>query len=209
MRKGHPSYLAVALLNARVVASHVIETFFSAIHTRVPDFAAIHGLRAALIAPTKIIQGLGMGVGMDIVHVEGATGDYFTDLSAKAAAAVATLTARDAPDALFLHVKAVDDAAHDRNVPLRVRALACVDRMLGQAARGLWAAQAGGRRFGLAVIGDHSTPVLFGDHSHEPVPIALARLEDVVRTGRRRPGEDESFNGCRPHPHPHTLSYIT
>ena len=29
-------------------------------------------------------------------------------------------------------------------------------------------------QFALCVTGDHSTPVVFGDHSHEPVPFALA-----------------------------------
>ena len=31
-------------------------------------------------------------------------------------------------------------------------------------------------RFNIVVTGDHSTPVVFGDHSHEPVPLALARV---------------------------------
>ena len=34
----------------------------------------------------------------------------------------------------------------------------------------------------VAVTGDHSTPVLFGDHSHEPVPLAIAHVRHVVRT---------------------------
>jgi hypothetical protein len=128
-------------------------------------------------------------------------------------------------DLLFLHIKGVDDAAHDKNVPLRVRLLEAVDALLGQLIRRLWeanaaeyehegngngknnssggaraaaAAAAGGEHghagasapippvsssrpsFALVVTGDHSTPVLFGDHSHEPVPFAAALLEDVV-----------------------------
>ena len=41
----------------------------------------------------------------------------------------------------------------------------------------LAAAEAAGReRFAVCVTGDHSTPVVFGDHSHEPVPLALAHV---------------------------------
>ena len=29
-------------------------------------------------------------------------------------------------------------------------------------------------RFTIVVTGDHSTPAVFGDHSHEPVPFAIA-----------------------------------
>jgi 2,3-bisphosphoglycerate-independent phosphoglycerate mutase len=37
-----------------------------------------------MIAPTAIIAGLGMSLEMDIVEVEGATGDYHTNLINKA-----------------------------------------------------------------------------------------------------------------------------
>ena len=30
--------------------------------------------------------------------------------------------------------------------------------------------------FNIVVTGDHSTPVVFGDHSHEPVPFVIARV---------------------------------
>lgn len=61
----------------------------------------------------------------------GATGDYFTDLASKGATAAAALTA-DGYDVCFVHIKAVDDAAHDRNTPLRILFLEAVDRMLAQ-----------------------------------------------------------------------------
>lgn len=36
-------------------------------------------------------------------------------------------------------------------------------------------------KFTIVVGADHSTPVLFGDHSHEPAPFAIAHMEDVIR----------------------------
>ena len=35
---------------------------------------------------------------------------------------------------------------------------------------------ASGRRFAVCITGDHSTPAVFGDHSHEPVPFCLAHV---------------------------------
>ena len=35
-------------------------------------------------------------------------------------------------------------------------------------------------KFSVLVTGDHSTPVMFGDHSHEPVPLAIADVADIV-----------------------------
>lgn len=42
------------------------------------------------------------------------------------------------------------------------------------------AAAAAAARFAVCVTGDHSTPVVFGDHSHEAVPFALANVADAV-----------------------------
>ena len=150
-----------------------------------PAFADTHGgLRACMIAPTKIIAGIGRTFGIDVLRAEGATGDYHTRLSAKAERAARALGAggRERPyDFCFLHVKGIDDAGHDGNLPLKVALIEKADAMVGQLVRMLWEAQAaGGPRFLLCITGDHSTPVHLGDHSHEPVPFAVARLEDVV-----------------------------
>ena len=49
--------------------------------------------------------------------------------------------------------------------------------MVRQLVARLWAAECSGTgRFSVCVTGDHSTPVVFGDHSHEPVPLAIAHV---------------------------------
>lgn len=93
--------------------------------------------------------------------------------------------------------QAIDDAGHDKNVALKVRALAAADRMVGQLARRLWEAHkqlesqrdtigraeqpAAEPRFFLCVTGDHSTPAEYGDHTEEPVPFAVCELKAFVR----------------------------
>ena len=46
-----------------------------------------------MVAPTKIIAGLGISLGIDILQAQGATGDYRTKLTAKAEAISAALSA--------------------------------------------------------------------------------------------------------------------
>lgn len=73
---------------------------------QMPSFSEHHGLSAFMIAPTCLIRGLGMCLEMDIINVPGATGDYFSDLSAKARYALSTLRDRQRDyDLGFLHVK--------------------------------------------------------------------------------------------------------
>lgn len=86
----------------------------------VPTFEEVHGLKPFMIAPTCIIAGLGMSLGFDLVKAPGATGDYHTNLLSKAETALAMLATGDY-DFGFVHVKAVDDAGHDRDVVKKVR----------------------------------------------------------------------------------------
>ncbi|XP_061362088.1 uncharacterized protein LOC133305861 isoform X2 [Gastrolobium bilobum] len=171
------------------------------IRIEVTPFINKHGLWSCMVAPTKIIAGLGLSLGIDILEAPGATGDYRTLLTSKASAIAKALSAplqssprvfvpgedehkagrSDGYDFGFLHIKAIDDAGHDKASILKVKALEAVDTAVGQLARLLWEAESTGNfQFFLCVTGDHSTPVEYGDHSFEPVPFAMCRLKDFV-----------------------------
>lgn len=171
------------------------------IRIEVPTFEKQHGLSPCMVAPTKIIAGLGLSLGIDILEAPGATGDYRTLLTSKSMAIAKALSApletcplvfipgeedhkpgpTDGYDFGFLHIKAIDDAGHDKAATLKVRGLEAVDRAIGQLARLLWQAEKSGPfQYYLCVTGDHSTPVEYGDHSFEPVPFALCKLQDFV-----------------------------
>lgn len=99
----------------------------------------------------------------------------------------------------------MDDAGHDGQVDLKVAYLEAVDAMVGQLLRLLWAHEegggGGGTRYTVVVTGDHSTPVEFGDHSHEPVPFALAHLRHAVRAAGGPQAVARVPLGPIPHPH--------
>jgi 2,3-bisphosphoglycerate-independent phosphoglycerate mutase len=162
------------------------------------SFEEMHGMRACMVAPTKIIAGLGKSVGMDVLEVGGATGDYRSDFRNKALHMVRALCggesgagSEDAADFDrvdssstydfgFLHIKAVDDASHDRDVALKVACLEVVDAMMGQLIKAL--RDAGATDTVVGITGDHSTPAEFGDHSHEPVPIAISTVQNIAES---------------------------
>ena len=144
---------------------------------QVPTFLERHGLAAFMIAPTCLIRGLGASLEMDIIDVPGATGDYFTDLSAKADSALKAMREgrgaagpagqgrATAYDLGFVHVKAVDDAGHDKSVVRKGEWLQKADAMVGRIMQGLAELEArrgGCERMVVCVTGDHSTPVSAG-----------------------------------------------
>ncbi|KAI9303370.1 2,3-bisphosphoglycerate-independent phosphoglycerate mutase-domain-containing protein [Cunninghamella echinulata] len=150
----------------------------------IPSIEKLHGFKSFLIAPTCIIAGLGMTAGMDILQVEGATGDYHTDFNAKGQATVDALTNKDY-DFGFLHIKAVDDAGHDRNVKLKVGFLEKIDTMMGNIIQQLSAAEKEkDLEFTIVITSDHSTPVLYGDHSCEPVPFTVSKVKHIIENDR-------------------------
>ncbi|GAV60056.1 Metalloenzyme domain-containing protein/PhosphMutase domain-containing protein [Cephalotus follicularis] len=193
-------------LNAKRVAegkniANVVLLRGCGIRIQVPPFKDKHGLWPCMVAPTKIIAGLGLSLGIDILEAPGATGDYRTLLTSKATAIANALSAplrfcpnlfvpgedehrpgrSDGYDFGFLHIKAIDDAGHDKANIFKVKGLEAVDRAIGQLAKLLWQAETSGNfQYFLCVTGDHSTPVEYGDHSFEPVPFAICRLKDFV-----------------------------
>ncbi|KAJ1435439.1 Metalloenzyme [Sesbania bispinosa] len=139
-------------------------------HCRETWFMAMHG------SSNKIIAGLGLSLGIDILEAPGATGDYRTLLTSKASAIAKALSAP-----LQSCPQAIDDAGHDKASILKLKALEAVDTAVGQLARLLWEAESSGKfQFFLCVTGDHSTPVEYGDHSFEPVPFTICQLKDFV-----------------------------
>ncbi|PQQ03481.1 putative 2 3-bisphosphoglycerate-independent phosphoglycerate mutase [Prunus yedoensis var. nudiflora] len=152
------------------------------IRIEVPPFEKKHGLWPCMVAPTKIIAGLGLSLGIDILEAPGATGDYRTLLTSKATAIAKALSAplqscpnvfvpgedehkpgrSDGYDFGFLHVKAIDDAGHDKATIFKVKALEAVDRAIGQLARLLWENES------------------MGNFDFEPVPFTICSLKDFV-----------------------------
>ncbi|XP_057816147.1 uncharacterized protein LOC131029611 isoform X1 [Cryptomeria japonica] len=171
------------------------------IRIEVPSFEQKHNLWPCMVAPTKIIAGLGLSLGIDILEAPGATGDYRTLLTSKVKAIAKALSAPLEPpphifvpgkedskpgrsegyDFGFLHIKAIDDAGHDKATMLKVKAFEAVDKAVGQLVRLLWQAErSGAAYYSLCITGDHSTPVEYGDHSYEPVPFTICHLKDFV-----------------------------
>eukprot|EP00002_Diphylleia_rotans_P033821 TRINITY_DN7228_c0_g1_i1.p1 TRINITY_DN7228_c0_g1~~TRINITY_DN7228_c0_g1_i1.p1 ORF type:complete len:443 (-),score=62.61 TRINITY_DN7228_c0_g1_i1:1490-2818(-) len=157
----------------------------------VPTFETMHGYRGFMIAPTAIIAGLGLCLGLDRIIVPGTTGDYHTNVDAKGAKAVEILCDQSSPyDFAFVHIKAVDDAGHDKNLPLKISFLEKIDKMMATVVDSLCSAEdLTNLEFSIVVTGDHSTPVMSGDHSCEPVPLLLCSVSRIREWRKSQDGK--------------------
>ena len=129
-------------------------------------------MKAFAICPTAIIKGMAITLHFDILDVEGATGDYYSDFNAKARAAVKELYNSDKDyQFAFVHVKATDEASHDGLIDKRIEMNERSDEMIKTA---LDLMKDFEQDCIIVVTGDHTTPVQITDHTPECVPFVIS-----------------------------------
>ncbi len=121
-----------------------------------------------VISAVDLIRGIGHYAGLRIAEVEGATGLADTNYEGKALAAIEALKT---DDCVFVHVEASDEAGHDGDLELKLRAISYLDQRLIKPI--VEAAEASDEKVCIAVLPDHLTPVELRVHVGEPVPFLI------------------------------------
>lgn len=121
-----------------------------------------------VISAVDLIQGIGRYAGLRIVKVPGATGLANTNYEGKAQAAIDALKT---DDFVFVHVEATDEAGHDGDVELKLKAIDYLDQRLIKPI--IEAIEAMDEPVCVAVLPDHPTPVELRIHVSEPVPFII------------------------------------
>ena len=122
----------------------------------------------AVISAVDLIQGIGKYAGLRIVKVPGATGLADTNYEGKAQAAIDALKT---DDFVFVHVEATDEAGHDGDLDLKLRAIDYLDQRLIRPI--VEATEQMDEPVCIAVLPDHPTPVELRIHVSEPVPFLI------------------------------------
>ena len=138
-----------------------------------PQMPTLHQLypsvkTGAVISAVDLIQGIGRYAGLDIVRVPGATGLANTNYEGKAQAAIDALKTGDF---VFVHVEATDEAGHDGDLELKMRAINYLDQRLIRPI--VEAVAQMDTPVAIAVLPDHPTPVELRIHVNEPVPFLI------------------------------------
>ena len=122
----------------------------------------------AVISAVDLIQGIGRYAGLRIIKVPGATGLADTNYEGKAQAAIEAL---QKDDFVFVHVEATDEAGHDGDLDLKLRAINYLDQRLIRPI--VEATEQMSEPVCIAVLPDHPTPVELRIHVNEPVPFLI------------------------------------
>ena len=122
----------------------------------------------AVISAVDLIQGIGKYAGLRIIKVPGATGLANTNYKGKAQAAIDAL---QHDDFVFVHVEATDEAGHDGDLELKLRAINYLDQRLIHPI--IEAIEKMNEDVCVAILPDHPTPVEMRIHVNEPVPFII------------------------------------
>ncbi len=122
----------------------------------------------SVISAVDLIRGIGHYAGLNIIEVEGATGLANTNYEGKAQAAIEALRKQDF---VFVHVEATDEAGHDGDLELKLRAINYLDHRLIEPIYN--EVRTWDEPVCIAILPDHPTPVEMRIHVNEPVPFII------------------------------------
>ena len=134
-----------------------------------PSFAEKYMLEGAMISAVDLLKGIGRYAGLEVIDVAGATGNIDTNYEGKVKAA---LQALERLDFVYLHVEAPDEAGHEGDTALKVKAIELFDeKVVGPMIKGL---DESGQDWRVLLLPDHATPISIKTHSRDPVPFTIA-----------------------------------
>jgi 2,3-bisphosphoglycerate-independent phosphoglycerate mutase len=144
------------------------------------------GLTGATVSAVDIIRGLGIITGLDVVNVEGATGDLHTNYKGKAEAG---LKALETHDLAVVHLEAPDECSHQGDLDGKIKAIEDYDRLIvGPFMERLPSFG----DFRLLCSCDHYTPVGMKTHVSDAVPFVLYDSKAPAKSGFQGYSEREA-----------------
>ena len=133
-----------------------------------PSFREQYGLSGAVVSAVPLCHGIGALRGLEMVQVEGATGELDTNFAGKLEAVWDKLHQYDF---VCLHLEAPDECTHNGDLPGKLQAIEWLDsKLVGPLTERL---EAEGTDFRLLLLSDHKTLTATRGHGAGPVPFLI------------------------------------
>ncbi|AGK60609.1 phosphoglycerate mutase [Archaeoglobus sulfaticallidus PM70-1] len=132
------------------------------------------GKTGVMISEVDLLIGIGKGLGMEAVEVEGATGYIDTNYKGLAKSAIRSLKREDF---VVLHTEGIDEIGHEGDVEKKVEAITLYDEKIV----GYILDHIDHEETRIMLLPDHPTPVRLKTHTAEEVPFLIYgwRRDDV------------------------------
>ena len=146
------------------------------------SFYKKYNLKGSVISAVDLIKGIGMCAGMDVIDVEGATGNIHTNFIGKAEAALNELARGN--DFVYVHVEAPDECGHRYEIENKYKAIEFIDNQVVKVIKD--GMERIGEDYKMIILPDHPTPLSLRTHTSEPVPFLIYQsnneLDNLIGT---------------------------
>lgn len=141
-----------------------------------PKFEERWSKSGLMISEVDLLQGIGKGLGLEVVEVEGVTGYIDTNYKGLAKAALKSLKNKDF---VVLHTEGIDEASHEGDLDKKLEGISIYDEKIV----GYLLDRLDLEETRIMLLPDHPTPIKVKTHVAEPVPFVLyGWKKDDVRT---------------------------
>ncbi len=132
-------------------------------------FPEKYGLKGAVISAVDLIKGIGKCADLQVIEVEGATGNIHTNYTGKAKAALEALS--NGNDFVYIHIEAPDECGHRNERDNKVKSIELIDEKIA----GYLIQELGKQSedYRIMVLPDHPTPLSLRTHTSDPVPFLI------------------------------------
>ncbi len=172
---------------------------------KLTDFKEKFGKSAVMISAVDLLKGLGIGTGMTVIEVPGATGGLETNYEGKAQAAVKAVL-EDGYDFAYVHVEAPDEMGHQGSVEKKIRSVEYLDSRVIRIVRD--ALEQSGEDYRILVLPDHPTPIRCRTHTADPVPYLLYDSTKKVTHGWKYNEREGRLSGNDAGPGPNMMKRL-
>ena len=141
-----------------------------------------YGKTGAVISAVPLCHGIARLSGLDVVFVDGATGELDTNYAGKVSAA---LEALETCDFVAIHIEAPDECTHNGDLPGKLQAIEWLDsKVIHPMVEGMK------EDFRLLILSDHKTLTSTRGHDGDPVPYLI--YDSRKNSGRGLPYDESS-----------------
>ncbi len=135
---------------------------------KLPNFKEQYGKTGAVISAVPLCHGIARLTGLDVIMVEGATGEVETNYEGKVSA---TLDALNTRDFAAVHLEGPDECTHCGDLKGKIQAIEWLDsRVVMPLCEAL---KAKGEPFRMLILSDHKTLTSNRQHDGDPVPYII------------------------------------
>lgn len=146
------------------------------------NFYEKYKLKGSVVSAVDLIKGIGLCAGLDVIDVEGATGNINTNFIGKARAALTELAKGN--DFVYIHIEAPDECGHRHEVENKYKAIEYIDNQIVKVVKEEM--ERIGEDYKIIILPDHPTPLALRTHTSEPVPFLIYQSNN----------EKDNPNGC-------------